>query len=378
MNPVFGARRRAEEFHSQLEAPASTSGLPDARHSDLLDVVATLRSAPAPAARPDFVADLRSRLMLAAEDALAPARTTPARTAPVRRSPRERRIATAVGGFAIVSATASMAVAAQTALPGDTLYPLKRAIENAHAGVQRADDDKGSTMLGNASGRLEEVGELSRAGDQDATVIAETLEDFVDQASEASDLLLSDYASTGHAGSIAELRSFTATSLEALKSLETLIPAEVRATLIEASRVVRGIDELALSACPACSDLPLTEMPSFAAAAVPRLIDSLLAPPASSPPPAAGDKGTPGQQANETDIGQPSAPTETNPVTAAPDEPDPVLPGGSTGGKGGKTDNPLDPITAPTTGSDDPIGDLIEGVGTVVGDIVTGLTPPKP
>ena len=53
-----------------------------------------------------------------------------------------------------------MAVAAQSALPGDALYPLKRAIENAETGFSVSDEAKGSTILGNASGRLDEVDAL--------------------------------------------------------------------------------------------------------------------------------------------------------------------------------------------------------------------------
>ena len=34
MNPVFGARKRADEFHAMLEAQASHSGLSDTRYDD--------------------------------------------------------------------------------------------------------------------------------------------------------------------------------------------------------------------------------------------------------------------------------------------------------------------------------------------------------
>ena len=55
-----------------------------------------------------------------------------------------------------------MAVASQSALPGDALYPIKRAIENTEAGVRVSDDAKGETILSNASGRLNEVDKLTR------------------------------------------------------------------------------------------------------------------------------------------------------------------------------------------------------------------------
>ncbi len=327
MNPVFGARRRAEELHSMLEAAASPEGSSTARDRELLDVVTLLREAPLPAARPEFVADLRERIMLAAEGELAPAATAPAREPAVRRSPRERRIATAVGGFAIISATASMAVAAQTALPGDTLYPLKRAIENVHAGVQGDAEDKGGTMLDNASGRLAEVGELSRADDQDARVISETLQDFVEQAGRASDLLMADFASTGQEASIDQVRTFTADSLGELQRLERVIPTDARSSLIEAAQVVRRIEEQAMSLCPSCSDLPLTSMPTFAAQSIAPLLDGVLDATALVP-----DATEPAQQggAGSSDDEEPAAQGDQatppdEPEVAVPD-PDPVVP----------------------------------------------------
>ena len=51
----------------------------------------------------------------------------------------------ALGAFAIIGATTSMAVASQSAIPGDALYPVKRAIENTQAGFSVGDDAKGET-----------------------------------------------------------------------------------------------------------------------------------------------------------------------------------------------------------------------------------------
>ncbi|MEC9052125.1 MAG: DUF5667 domain-containing protein, partial [Actinomycetota bacterium] len=212
MSPVFSARRRADEFDSLVEAGASGQRVEDARFAELLEVVGTLRSTPAPEARPEFVADLRSRLMTAAAEELVQVAPTPAErlTVTQRRTPRERRLAIAVGGVAIVGATTSMAVAAQTALPGDVLYPLKRALENAQTGVRVDDASKGTSLLANARGRLAEIDQLSRSEQgQDLVAIEDTLEAFADQATEASDLLLADYAETGSETSIVELQDFT-------------------------------------------------------------------------------------------------------------------------------------------------------------------------
>ncbi len=390
MNPLFASRRRADEFDLLL---SRTSARHPAAHDetsaayrDLLEVVSTLRATPAPRPRADFSADLRARLMIAAESALAPdtAEQSAARRAPaVRRSPRERRIVAAVGGFAIVSATASMAVAAQSALPGDTLYPLKRALENAQTGVQRDADGKGTTLLDNASGRLAEVDALSRSGD-DAGAIATTLDDFVQQATEASTLLLSDYASTGHASSIEELRAFTADSMGALTSLQSVIPVDARASLIEATQIINAIDVQAQSLCPACTDLPIMQAPVFAQQSIAPVIDGALNAlstsdsPGTTSPEKSHQKPGKGKTAGADPAptkGQGS--TQSEAPAKSPDEP--VLPqspagsddGGKSGGNDGGSRTPLDDLKI--SGSDDPVGDLLTGTGKVVDTVVKDL-----
>lgn len=260
MTPVFAARRRAEEFAALVER-ASTGRADDARYSELLELVGALRETPAPAARPEFVADLRARLMAEAESALVPVDSSRL-TLPARRPGRERRLAAAVGGLALVGATTSMAMAAQSALPGDTLYPIKRAIENVQTGLSVGEGQKGSTLLASARDRLDEATQLSREGDlQDSVVVADTLNDFTDQAAEASDLLLADYSQTGSQDSVDQLREFTASSLDQLTALEALVPPEARDELIHAAQVVVAIDTAAHQTCPSCSDRGITRIP---------------------------------------------------------------------------------------------------------------------
>ena len=266
MTPVFSVRRRAEEFDSLIE---STSGadLSDARYAEFVEIVRALRDVPAAQPRPAFVSSLRDRLMVAAETELVPA--AEGRLVLPARRPRDRRIAAAVGGFAIVGATTSMAMAAQTALPGDVLYPLKRAIENVETGISVTEGQKGVTMLANASGRLDEVSELSRTGGpDDVPAIAETLNTFTEQATTASDLLLSDYARTGDEGSISDLRDFTSLSMETLAALETLVPGPARDELLHAAQVLTQIDAEARQACPTCGGADINEIPAILAEAV--------------------------------------------------------------------------------------------------------------
>ncbi len=262
MSPVFAARRHSEEFASLIEN-ASTGQPADARYSDLLEVVELLRDTPTVEPRPSFVANLRDRLMLVAGAALATSETPERLVLPPRQKARDRRVAAAVGGFALVGATTSMAMAAQSALPGDVLYPLKRAMESAQREVSVGEGQRGETLLANAYGRLDEINALSRHGDlKDAPVIADTLNDFTLQATEASDLLLSDYFQTGRSTLVSGLRDFTSLSLDQLTALEALVPTEARDELLNAAQVVFQIDAAARQACPTCGGAGISVIPN--------------------------------------------------------------------------------------------------------------------
>ncbi|MDP2772372.1 MAG: DUF5667 domain-containing protein [Nocardioides sp.] len=382
MTPAFTARKRAEEFNSLVEG-SSTSELTRARYVDVLEVVEAMRHAAPVEARPEFVASLRERLMLAADAALAPATDAEVKarlTVAPRRTPRERRIAVALGGFAIVGATTSMAVAAQTALPGDTLYPLKRALENVHAGVQVDEGHKGETLLANASGRLDEVDKLSRDdAEQDALAITETLHAFSDQATAASDLMIASFESTGQEGSIAELREFAATSIAALEQLEGVVPDEARAALIQAVQVLGQIDELALNVCPTCTTGGLTSLPQFAVDHISTIVHGDDGSETSTATGPRGGKGK-GNQGKGNQGGGDTSPPEAG---AAPDQggdtanPPSTQPGGSDGGPvNNQTDDPIGDITKGLTGGASSLPTTLPEVGEALGDVVEGVTEP--
>ena len=59
-----------------------------------------------------------------------------ARACPRRPRPRDRRVATLLGGAALVGATATMAVAAPTSLPSE-LAPRRQARRRVRAGAPR-------------------------------------------------------------------------------------------------------------------------------------------------------------------------------------------------------------------------------------------------
>ena len=389
MSSVFASRRRAEEFSSLVEGSPSTGS--DARYDDFLAIVAQLRDVAPPEPRPEFVSSLRERLMAAADTALVP---TPADrlTLPPRRTHRERRLAAAVGGVAIVGATTSMAMAAQSALPGDLLYPVKRAIENVHTGLSLGADAKGSTLLASARGRLDEVSALSRSGGSDeGGAISDTLNAFTDQATEATDLLLQDYATTGDETSIVQLRDFTADSMNTLAALEGRVPADARGAIVHAARVLTQIDAAAQKACPSCGGAGISQIPPGLASSAGQLADIDPVLPASGTTITKATKrhhhtskssGTGTKDTSSTDDGSSTTSLPQVQATTAPDgggtktddtSSDPVkdltdgLTGGGSGGGGGSepTSGPSGIPGLPDVGGD--VGDVVDDAGGLLG-----------
>ena len=256
MTAAFSARRRADDFEALVSRSdgAPLTGGEQARYAALLDLVADLRAVPDAVARPEFVGDLRSRLMIEADTALLPMPSMTDRLAmPVRASRRDRRVATVIGAAALLGATSSMAVAAQTALPGDALYPVKRAIESARTDFGRDDADKGAALLADASGRLDEIDELTRRGTPEGiAAVPHTLDEFSEQSTEAATILMTTYARSGDEGAITGLREFTATSMDHLLGLEAALPDSARDELVAAARNLAEIDDEARRACPTC------------------------------------------------------------------------------------------------------------------------------
>ncbi len=274
MTPVFTARRQAEEFERGLSGALDLSNLSRrdaAALAPLLDLVDQLQAVAPPAPRADHVTDLRARLMVEADSVLLtidPAAESRLRLAPSRPATRgrDRRLATVLGGAALIGATTSMAVVAQGALPGQTLYPVKRAIENIRTDVSTDDGARASLLLASAASRLDEIDQLARDGSPAGiAALPGTLDTFSDQAGQAAELLLGDYRRTGREGAITTLRDFAGESMTKLARLEGTLPDGARDELLHAARIVATYDARASSACPTCAGAGVTEMPSVLA-----------------------------------------------------------------------------------------------------------------
>lgn len=404
MRTVFTAHRRAEEFDALLEGTARLSPRDEARFAELLETVGRLQSAPPPVPRAEFVGDLRDRLMAAAETELVPvdpatrARLTLAPADP-RKVRRDRRVATLLGTAALVGATGSVAVAAQASLPGDSLYPVKRALESAHAGVAIGDEGRGEVLLSSAALRLEEVEQL--VGGQDApepetrAATATTLTTFAEQADEASRLLLADYSETGREGSVIVLREFTAARMEQLEALSALVPPEASDELLAAADLLIDIDARTREACPDCAGAGITEMPHFLASGgvVSGSTVEAVVPGAAGTGEARKQAGGKGRTPTAgTSVGEPPAPAPPAPTVPGAVPSLPLLPGATAPpGSNPRTSAPQAPRSSPSattlvdtlretlvggstpTDGTSPSTGLLGGVGELLGGVSSGL-----
>lgn len=357
MSPAFLMRRRADEFDRLVDPAGGESAHAAEASGDLValaDLARGIRELPAVEPRAAFSLELRERLMTAAATDLATGAkkdAKPARTEtsvadkltvhslsdPTRAARRQRRLTAGIAVVAIIGGTAGTAFASRGSLPGDTLYPVKRAVENVQTGFSIGDDAKGSTMLGDANTRLSEVRALTRRTQRvvDSGQIRSTLESFSDQATRASDLLLSDYRAHHDRASITKLRTFVSHGMNQLGTLGAAVPDPAKDALTEAAQTLVLIDQAAAALCPDCGGPSITELPSSLLAGLstplhdlaPGLVPGDKTPEASQPEKTQKDRGTTG----ESNQSKPNIPLPSV-------DPNNLLPGSVTGqGSGGST-----------------------------------------
>lgn len=406
MTSVFSARRRADDFEALLsrgpEAPLTERDA--ARFAALMVVVSDLRAMPEVTPRPEFASALRERLMAEADTALVRQPSAPTRLAmPVTSSTRERRFAALVGGVALVGATATMAVAAQTSLPGESLYGVKRGIESAQVRLATDEAGRGRTLLAQAGNRLTELEELAAGNGGNDRLIPDTLDDFTEQSGEGVRTLLTAYLSGGTEQDAQAARDFTATSMERLTTLQNQLPANALDELLAAGRTLTDLDLEIGSACQSCSG-GIATTPDFLLSSGPTDLltgldsDELTLEPApvsgqdvsgitipdalQSPTLQSPTLSTPAPQATKTPTPEVVAPDPTKPQKTTPDKVKDITkgvtdtPGEVTSGLDGATGGAIGGLTSSV---DNATGGLIgEVTGTLdglTGNATGGLLP---
>ncbi|MFG2870597.1 DUF5667 domain-containing protein [Streptomyces sp. NPDC048338] len=271
------AHRRANAFAQAWEDRTSEDAAaeqpePSAEPADqgrLLALANGLGELPRPQMDPEVKVVQRAQLVAAMEAMLAegtaaagpmvPEQRTSSgrgthRASPLRKlRPRSRwSKGIAAGGLTVgvaAGAFSGVAAASSDALPGDSLYGLKRGMEDIKLGMADDDADRGGIYLDQASTRLSEARRLmerGRAGDLDHESLAEirrVLGGMKHDASEGRRLLRQAYQKDGAIAPMARLNSFAQAHRDTWNGLRTRLPVQLADVGKEVNDVFVAIDE---------------------------------------------------------------------------------------------------------------------------------------
>lgn len=157
----------------------------------------------------------------------------------------------AAGGLSVGVAAGALggaAAASNDALPGDSLYNLKRGMEDLQLDLAGDDSDRGSLLLDHASTRMQEARRLmerDRAGDLDHESLGEVrraLSGMRQDASEGHRLLSSAYQQDGDLAPIRSLSRFTKQHREGWSRLRDRLPVQLRDVGDEVTSVFDAMD----------------------------------------------------------------------------------------------------------------------------------------
>lgn len=142
-----------------------------------------------------------------------------------------------------------MAAASSDALPGDSLYPLKRGMEDISRGMASNDADRGEAYLDQASTRLNEARRLmerGRSGSMDHESIGEVrraLDGMTHDATEGHRLLHTAYERDGAIGPIQTLETFSRSHRATWSSLRDRLPFQLTDISDKVSSVFEAMDQ---------------------------------------------------------------------------------------------------------------------------------------
>lgn len=363
------AHRRANAFAQALEeqTPQGAAAVQPAEPADqadrgpLLALANGLGELPKPQLDPEVKVVQRAQLVAAMEAMFAEGGASTGPTVPVQRGkgahrasplrklrPRSRWAKGLTAGGLTVGVAAGafggVAAASSDALPGDSLYGLKRGMEDISLGMAKGDADRGEVYLDQASTRLSEARRLMERGRSGALdheslgAVRRALNGMSHDATEGHRLLHSAYQRDGAIGPIQTLDTFSRSHRDTWSSLRDRLPVQLTDVRDEVSSVFDAIeDEVA----------PLQSL-------LPR-------PPGTGKDTGRSDTTTPGTGSPRTDAPAPPA---------APEQPGDRTDGGTTPEPSGSSGS------ADTTPDDGLLGGGTDGL---LDDLPTdGLTKPSP
>ncbi|MDN3295619.1 DUF5667 domain-containing protein [Streptomyces ficellus] len=266
------AHRRANAFAQALEEQASEQPEAPVERTEqgrLLALASGLGELPKPELDPEVKVVQRAQLVAAMEAMLQEGTAAGGPTVPEQRAsagrgahratalrklrPRSRwSKGLAAGGLTVgvaAGAFSGVAAASSDALPGDSLYGLKRGMEDLKLGLADDDAHRGEIYLDQASTRLSEVRRLmerDRSGALDHESLGEirrALNGMQHDASEGHRLLRLAYERDGILAPMATLNSFARNHREAWNGLRDRLPAQLTDVRDQVSDVFAAIDE---------------------------------------------------------------------------------------------------------------------------------------
>ncbi|MFF8816327.1 DUF5667 domain-containing protein [Streptomyces pactum] len=271
------AHRRANAFAQALEAQeqqprdlqdatAEQSGpsADDAERARMLALAGGLGRMPAPQLDAGVRTEQRAQLVAAMEAAFAegsprvPGQRSGRGTHRAARSlgrfrPRSRLSkGLAAGGLTVgvaAGALGGVAAASSDALPGDTLYGLKRGMEDLKRGMADGDVERGRLYLDQASTRMSEARRLmerARSGELDQESVGEirrALSGMRHDAAEGHRLLSEAYERDGSLGPMESLSSFSASHRAGWSKLSESLPVQLTDVRDEVSSVFDAIED---------------------------------------------------------------------------------------------------------------------------------------
>ncbi|TVL93507.1 DUF5667 domain-containing protein [Streptomyces sp. SAJ15] len=272
------AHRRANAFAQALDAledrDADLQGATQAERPDntsaestecvrLLALASGLGGLPAPELDPEVRTTQRAQLIAAMETAFAEGgsrlpeqragRGAHRAKSLTRLRPRSRWTkGLAAGGLTVgvaAGALGGVAAASSDALPGDTLYGVKRGMEDFKLDMADGDEDRGRIYLDHASTRMSEARRLmerGRSGDLDHESLGEirrALSGMRHDAAEGHRLLRRVYERDGDLDPIRALSSFAKSHREGWSQLREELPVQLWDVGDEVNSVLVAIDE---------------------------------------------------------------------------------------------------------------------------------------
>ncbi|MFF3321154.1 DUF5667 domain-containing protein [Streptomyces sp. NPDC002889] len=265
------AHRRANAFAQALEdqdPEQPEESVEPTEHGRLLALANGLGELPKPELDPEVKVVQRAQLVAAMESMFAAGGASEGPTVPEQRThgrgahrasplrklrPRSRwSKGLAAGGLTVgvaAGAFSGVAAASSDALPGDSLYGLKRGMEDFKLGLADEESDRGELYLDQASTRLSEARRLmerGRAGDMDHESLGEVrraLNGMRHDVVEGHRLLSLAYERDGSLGPMATLNSFSRSHRDAWNGLRERLPVQLTDVGNEVSSAFDAIDQ---------------------------------------------------------------------------------------------------------------------------------------